>query len=419
MSHERYELLAALAAGGQIEERDKQDLNDHLAECPECLSVLGEFRHVADGAGRSMGHRDQPMNECSNVLENSLPRMASTRERTEAVRFLEFARSQGIRFSGDAERSLADRDRRGWGFLRIAYAAAALLLVAAALVGLTLKFAGTRVPSSSARLAQPPSVLRAPQENGSHETEVNHGETNELRLQLNKALNQIPQLRQEVAAEQKERAVLEEKLAARDAVIDQLQATAGEANRERDEAQASIASFRDKNAQTVAELSDMRIRSMNLAEDLRNEKANVEQERELSAASREVRELMGARRLFMVDVYDGADTSRSNRSFGRIFYTEGKSLIFYAFDLDKVKNGKHVTFEAWAEPGKDAGGVRHLGDFYIDDVAQKRWVMKVADPEKLKAVDAIFVTVEPGKGSTRPTGAKLLYAYLGGQPNHP
>jgi hypothetical protein len=78
-----------------------------------------------------------------------------------------------------------------------------------------------------------------------------------------------------------------------------------------------------------------------------------------------------------------------------------------------------VTFQAWAERDKDPAHATHLGDFYIDDVAQKRWVMKVDDPEKLKAVEAIFVTVEQGKGTDKPTGEKLLYAYLGGQPNHP
>jgi hypothetical protein len=31
----------------------------------------------------------------------------------------------------------------------------------------------------------------------------------------------------------------------------------------------------------------------------------------------------------------------------------------------------------------------------------------------------VFVTVEPPGGSPKPTGQKLLYAYLNGQPNHP
>jgi hypothetical protein len=55
----------------------------------------------------------------------------------------------------------------------------------------------------------------------------------------------------------------------------------------------------------------------------------------------------------------------------------------------------------------------------MDDVAQKRWVMKVSDPEKLKTIDAVFVTVESTRDPIKPTGQKLMYAFLGGQPNHP
>jgi hypothetical protein len=55
----------------------------------------------------------------------------------------------------------------------------------------------------------------------------------------------------------------------------------------------------------------------------------------------------------------------------------------------------------------------------VDDHAQKRWVLKVTDPEKLKAINSVFVTVEPLGGTQRPTGKKLLYAYLVTQANHP
>ena len=60
-----------------------------------------------------------------------------------------------------------------------------------------------------------------------------------------------------------------------------------------------------------------------------------------------------------------------------------------------------------------------MGVFYVDDNVQRRWVLKVDDPEKLKGVNALFVTVEPLGGADRPTGKKLLYAYLGTQANHP
>jgi hypothetical protein len=63
--------------------------------------------------------------------------------------------------------------------------------------------------------------------------------------------------------------------------------------------------------------------------------------------------------------------------------------------------------------------VKSLGIFYVDDKAQKRWVLKVDDPALLAHIDSVFVTVEPPGGEKKPTGQKLLYAYLNAPPNHP
>jgi hypothetical protein len=70
---------------------------------------------------------------------------------------------------------------------------------------------------------------------------------------------------------------------------------------------------------------------------------------ERRGSSEEVRQLMGAPKLHIVDVYDSENGSDASRSFGRVIYTEGKSLIFYAFDLDKIHGGRKVSFEARGE----------------------------------------------------------------------
>jgi len=46
-------------------------------------------------------------------------------------------------------------------------------------------------------------------------------------------------------------------------------------------------------------------------------------------------------------------------------------------------------------------------------------VLKFEEPRILAEIDSVFVTVEPPGGSARPTGHKLLYAYLKANPNHP
>jgi hypothetical protein len=62
---------------------------------------------------------------------------------------------------------------------------------------------------------------------------------------------------------------------------------------------------------------------------------------------------------------------------------------------------------------------KNLGVFRIDDGMQKRWVLRVDDPKLLSSIDSVFVTVEPAPGRDKPSGKKLLYAYLGTQANHP
>ena len=60
-------------------------------------------------------------------------------------------------------------------------------------------------------------------------------------------------------------------------------------------------------------------------------------ERQLLAMGRDVSDLMGARNLHILDVVDTDARGKSRPAFGRIFYTEGKSLVFYAYDLNEAK----------------------------------------------------------------------------------
>jgi hypothetical protein len=95
-------------------------------------------------------------------------------------------------------------------------------------------------------------------------------------------------------------------------------------------------------------------------------------------------------------------------------------MIFYAFDL---ANGNpspaRYTFQAWGQRDAGTRSLRSLGVFEVDSREQHRWVLKVNDPGLVAGIDSVFVTAESLKDSKEPHGRKLLYAYLGGQPNHP
>src|SRR5450432_3799109 len=157
-----------------------------------------------------------------------------------------------------------------------------------------------------------------------------------------------------------------------------------------------------------------KLRLRELADRLNAESDTIDRERKLLVADLDIRELMGARSLHIVDVFDVDGKGKTQRPFGRVFYTEGKSLIFYAFDL---KGG--ATFQAWGQREARDDSPRSLGIFYVDDQKQNRWVLKFEDPKVLAEINAVFVTVEPPGGSVKPNRQKMLYAYLNATPNHP
>jgi hypothetical protein len=161
-------------------------------------------------------------------------------------------------------------------------------------------------------------------------------------------------------------------------------------------------------------IASQRLRLRELNDRLNAESDTIDRERKLLVADLDIRELMGARSLHIVDVFDVDGKGKTQRPFGRVFYTEGKSLIFYAFDL---KGG--ATFQAWGQREARDESAHSLGIFYVDDQKQNRWVLKFEDPKVLAEINAVFVTVEPPGGSVKPNRQKMLYAYLNATPNHP
>jgi hypothetical protein len=152
---------------------------------------------------------------------------------------------------------------------------------------------------------------------------------------------------------------------------------------------------------------------------LREREQAINKEEELLAHDKDIRDLMGARDLYIAEVYDIGRDGATQKPYGRVFYTKGKSLVFYAYDLDQQAGAKSATFQAWGRRGPDKEQALNLGVFYKDTVGKKRWVLKFDDAKSLEQVDAVFVTVEPNGESHKPSGKSLLFAYLKVNPNHP
>ena len=110
--------------------------------------------------------------------------------------------------------------------------------------------------------------------------------------------------------------------------------------------QEKLDSLAQQSAQDAARAKASEAKVNDLTHLLQDREAALEQQDELLAHDRDIRDLMGARDLYIAEVYDVAGTGETQKPYGRVFYTRGKSLIFYAYDLDQqteVEEGEHVS----------------------------------------------------------------------------
>jgi len=245
---------------------------------------------------------------------------------------------------------------------------------------------------------------------------------------------ELVQARQNRAAAEARSKALEEQLQAAAFELEVLRTKREEASNSRDQLEKNLKEAEQAVTRANDELQGIRqgrsedaativvqgLQIRELSEKLSAQTEILERERTLLAAGRDIHDLMGARNLHIVDVFDVDTKGKDRRAFGRVFYTEEKSLIFYGFDLgDRATARRNASFQVWGAHGPTQSPAQSLGIFYVDDQKQNRWVLKFEDPRILAEIDSVFVTVEPPGGSTRPTGPKFLYAYLKANPNHP
>jgi hypothetical protein len=154
--------------------------------------------------------------------------------------------------------------------------------------------------------------------------------------------------------------------------------------------------------------------------ELEQKEDQVAKDENLLEHDRDIRELIGARDLYIAEIHDVSGNGESSKSYGRIFYTRGKRLVFYAYDLDAQHGIQEAsTFQAWGRKGPDKQQALNLGVFYEDNATKKRWVLRVDNHRSLEDIDAVFLMIEPNGGSQHPSGKQLLFAYLRINPNHP
>jgi len=187
--------------------------------------------------------------------------------------------------------------------------------------------------------------------------------------------------------------------------------------------QAEFTSLRAEHDRALLHTASLESKIDELSSSTRDQDRRLKDDEQYLASDRDIRELMGARKLYIADVFDVDSGSRTRNAYGRVFYTQNKSLIFYAFDLDRQPGIKNASaFQVWGQRDGELGPKSHpmnLGILYMDSESNRRWVLRWDDPKQLAEIDAVFVTVEPHGGSQKPTGKPFLYALLRKEANHP
>jgi hypothetical protein len=418
-AHEEFDELCALAATGQLSPDEERRLGEHLDGCESCRAACGDYTAIL---------RELPASE-RGVLDKDILRKIDPIEFRE--QFLARARAEGRRFSVEAERAPANKL---WGLARLlpAYqgiAAGALVVFLLGVIGYralhgtpktdTGKITNAAVVSNPAVKPTDEPLARVSElESANNALQKTIAE---LKAQNAMLAGRLETSEKEHEADQAEKQDLERTLSRVNDMNGQLAAQMEQNNQVLAETKDELAKARSDRAAMETEVTAARNDGDKLSEQVRLQQASLDQERQLLYAGRDITDLMGARNLHIIDVHDADGSGKDRRSFGRVFYTEGKSLIFYAFDLDdkKVVNAKY-TFAAWGERLGQPTSVKSLGVLYVDDKDQRRWVVKVDDPRELATIDSVFVTLEPHDGpSEKPRGHKILYAFLSGEANHP
>lgn len=413
------QMLCCLDLLGEISSEDRIILEQHLLTCTECREFLKDMEQIVlcDLAATAAFRTNTP--EPQNLeLTNENKLFAKIMEEIKHHKSLMFVPACPISFP---KRVMKICQR---AYPIIGWAVAALIIFA---WGLNLK--KTAPITTSREIAIHPSSESFQRAIDSWKAKALLAEKQKqtVQLDLNKALTQAQNSALQLAHFADKYQALEtseylfrmraaqqtEELHQQAAVISQIQTNLG----------------KERNQETFTQ---MQLQESNALLDKQREEITHLREVAASASARmpipvhdvysaNALDILGARDLHIVDVYDIDHDGKASLTYGRIYYINQELLLFYAFDLghNSAKNRKAVAFQAWGFHQPNSKTAESLGLFYLDDAKLDRWALRISDPHLLSRIDTLFVTVEPPGGSATPKGHQLLLASLAGPPNHP
>jgi hypothetical protein len=425
--HEEFLKLCALSTTGSLTAEERNRVEEHLALCSACREAMKQFVTVVDQDIPALAHE----------LAGSTPKenASFSIEKAEAAFFERLAEENGEHLGSPSEVEALPpppvvQARSSFGQVADRFhfwLPLAAVLVLCVTLGILAYKTGIRRGVVVAKREQgtgapvPTSVaVEAVNRDGDSayaELADRDKAIRDLRSQMALQSAEIAKLKA-LSSEQQRAAETDEE--AKKQLTRERDRLGQQLNTEQAALEVSEKKLTDLEQQRSADVARLQASIAQLSRTVNEQEHTTDQQQELLSHDRDIRELMGARDLYVAEVYDVEKKGETQKAFGRVFYTKGKSLIFYAYDLNDVPGYRNAsTFQAWGWRGPDRTQALNLGIFYEDNVAKKRWVLKFNDAKTLQQIDAVFVTVEPHGGSEKPSGTPHLFAYLKVNANHP
>lgn len=409
-SHEFFKELCALVPSGELTLEERASVCEHLRICLECRSLVSAYTSTLASWASSVD---------SERLE----------ERHSFARAFRLGKTKADLFARlGAEESPGATSARTWHF-PIGYATAAALVLCASLLGYWI---GTGHPRPGSQTISAPAnqeqteriaALAKQLQDARAQIESDNRAYQNLKSEMESRTTEIESLRGAAAERNALKTLIagvRQNLASATAERDSMSARAHQLEAVTQNLQSAISQAQAKASEEQDRAERLQVDLIQTTVRAQEAESQASSQKQYLASDRDIRELMGARDLYMADVVDVDRNGKTRQAKGRIFYTRGKSLIFYAFDLDKQPHAKNATFQVWGLSGPKTQTVPvNMGMFYLDSESHKRWIMKFEDPRELARIDSVFVTVEPPGGSQKPSGPQLMFASLQNQPNHP
>ncbi len=423
--------LCAISVTGSLSSEERSVLDRHLTSCEQCRALLTDYESLnSDGMAKLVAASDHPWEDAAYS--------SSWNEAEAKDRFLSQASSRA-RGSEEGKGRLVGRP---FSHFRLRPNLIPKRLLAAAALVLLGLLAGYQFGSKKVSRQQESASLKGDDLKGRSELADLQAEQRTLNDQFATNAKTITDLRELSSRQETQLGQLEnlklklqgemQRLVSEDKLkSDTLQSLSGQRDalqRQVENTEQLLRNVRsdlvhsqDERQGALLKAASLETRIGELSAELRESNSKVQRQTEFLASDRDIRELMGARQLYIADVFDVNHNGTKRRTFGRVFYTRGKSLIFYAFDLDQLpgyRNAKAV--QVWGSSSDNESHPVNLGVFYMDNEANRRWAFKSDDAATLENLNAVFVTIEPKGTNTKPTGKPFLYAYLRTAPtNHP